>query len=418
MSGELFFSLFSSEVCPFCGKTYKRLKSHLPHCKAAAASADPPPTSHEGVGVRGSSLLSSLKEEKPRGAEPAASKKKKQKLSEQIKAALSPPSTAAPPTSQPRSLHPTASKVKKTTSSEFVQAAGPQKVVQGAPKRSREEPSAAQRVEPTKTSSEEGFCPPAPPAAPAPPPTGDQGSSQRKASKKKATRALLSQTDEAERTAGARGRNHEWATTERKVGDVCVGVDSGNGPRSKITLQDVKAALGRDRKPLKASRPSVLDHIEAPDPSSRVAPSAALTPAWLPERALGAASTSRLHASPPLAPASLTPLPPRVTGLSTLLPASVETPGAREGLRKDETHLEDRTEGRSERKEPTPRRYVHAASVELFFVLLCAVGVLAQRRLAQVRLKELPDWLACKTPTNPRDLAKMVQQGECSPFTG
>ncbi|XP_006791311.1 uncharacterized protein C17orf80 homolog [Neolamprologus brichardi] len=32
----------SCEVCPFCGKTYKRLKSHLPHCKAAAASKAPP----------------------------------------------------------------------------------------------------------------------------------------------------------------------------------------------------------------------------------------------------------------------------------------------------------------------------------------------------------------------------------------
>uniref|UniRef100_A0A3Q3JNB2 ATP synthase subunit f, mitochondrial n=1 Tax=Monopterus albus TaxID=43700 RepID=A0A3Q3JNB2_MONAL len=32
-------------VCPFCGKTYKRLKSHLPHCKAAGSSK-PPPTQH------------------------------------------------------------------------------------------------------------------------------------------------------------------------------------------------------------------------------------------------------------------------------------------------------------------------------------------------------------------------------------
>ncbi|XP_077406469.1 uncharacterized protein LOC144038142 isoform X2 [Vanacampus margaritifer] len=31
----------ATEVCPFCGKSYKRLKSHLPHCKAAK-----PPLSH------------------------------------------------------------------------------------------------------------------------------------------------------------------------------------------------------------------------------------------------------------------------------------------------------------------------------------------------------------------------------------
>uniref|UniRef100_A0AAV2LEG6 ATP synthase subunit f, mitochondrial n=1 Tax=Knipowitschia caucasica TaxID=637954 RepID=A0AAV2LEG6_KNICA len=28
----------SSEVCPFCGKSFKRLKSHLPHCKSAPNS--------------------------------------------------------------------------------------------------------------------------------------------------------------------------------------------------------------------------------------------------------------------------------------------------------------------------------------------------------------------------------------------
>ncbi|XP_057681448.1 uncharacterized protein C17orf80 homolog isoform X2 [Corythoichthys intestinalis] len=28
----------SPEVCPFCGKSFKRLKSHLPHCKAAKSS--------------------------------------------------------------------------------------------------------------------------------------------------------------------------------------------------------------------------------------------------------------------------------------------------------------------------------------------------------------------------------------------
>lgn len=33
----------TTEVCPFCGKSYKRLKSHLPHCKAAK----PPLLHHE-----------------------------------------------------------------------------------------------------------------------------------------------------------------------------------------------------------------------------------------------------------------------------------------------------------------------------------------------------------------------------------
>lgn len=409
-TGEVFvllFFVFHSEVCPFCGKTYKRLKSHLPHCKAAVSS-DTPPISREAAQTQGLSRLSSLEEEKipqkltvsaglqskkskkvsavasqtglqPGNSSPSqmassaslssSAKKKKQKLSEQIRAAAAPPSTAVSPTSQPRSLHPTTSKTKTTTVHDFIEAAGPQKAIKGAPKRTRaavETPSAAQRVAQAKISSEEGIPPPACQ------PTGGQGSSKMKVTKKKATQSLsLSQNYEPnERTAGACERNHDWVTTERKKNHLSVNMDSGNGLQSKITLQDVTAALGRDRKTLKPSRPGILVHIQSLDPSSRVAASATLPTGNQEEQSLSTSSTSpskpastnpmRHHASPPLARASLPPLPPSalspqvhraVTGLWTaspsltqfkLLPASVETPGDRDGLIKDKMHLEDR----------------------------------------------------------------------------
>uniref|UniRef100_A0A4W6DW64 Uncharacterized protein n=1 Tax=Lates calcarifer TaxID=8187 RepID=A0A4W6DW64_LATCA len=38
-------------------------------------------------------------------------------------------------------------------------------------------------------------------------------------------------------------------------------------------------------------------------------------------------------------------------------------------------------------------------------------GSVTQRSLGQVKLKELPEWLACRTPTRPRDVVEMVQRG-------
>lgn len=352
-------------MCPFCGKTYKRLKSHLPHCKAAASSATPP-ISHEAAKTRASSYLSSPKEEKPQQkltlsarlqskksqTVSAASEEKKQKLSEQIKAAIAPPSSAVSPTSQ----RPTTSKSKKTTVHDFIQSAGPQKNIKGAPKRSSSEKDVSK---------------------PALQPTGHQGSSNIKISKKKATQALsLSQNDEPnQRTEEACERNHAWVTTGRKTDDLSVNTDAGIG-QSKITLQDVKAALGRDRKAPKSRRPSIPVHDPASDPSSSLAPSAVSLPTGnRDQQPLSTSSSSpsepastgppRPQASPQLAPASPTPPLPHpfptglasqvhraVTGLSTgsltqstspkLLLASVTSPGAPDRLIKDETQAEDR----------------------------------------------------------------------------
>lgn len=59
-------------------------------------------------------------------------------------------------------------------------------------------------------------------------------------------------------------------------------------------------------------------------------------------------------------------------------------------------------------------KVLHSRSFNTWTHLSSAVGVVAQQRLAQVRLKDLPKWLAWKTPTRPRDLVKMVQKGELS----
>lgn len=351
-----------SEVCPFCGKTYKRLKSHLPHCKAAASS-DTHPISHEATrppgwppsgrlgqeekpprkqSEKGSKVSAgnSAPSQSPSSASLPSAKKKKQKLPEQTKAAAAPPS----PTSQPPSLHPSTSQSKKTTDHPVIGAEGPRQIIQGAPTRTRENPPAAQRAAQTEMSREKGVCPPA---------------SRLNVSKKKETEAVsFSRSENAnERTAGGGERSHDWGATGRKLAGLSVNADPGIGHRPRISLQDVKAALGRDSKtsrPIQSSAPS----------SSGVAPSAAFARAPLQEEQwLSPSSPSQSK------PASPTPLPPlpsgglssqvrrAVTGLSTvspplaqftstkLVPASVETLGQDKPQDRRPNISESRTEG-------------------------------------------------------------------------
>lgn len=380
----VFHFVFSSEVCPFCGKTYKRLKSHLPHCKAASRP-NTPPISHEDaqrssqhqINDQGDTRLQKLtvsagprsKKSKKVSAVssqtaaqtgnssssqlassaslPSSAGTKKQKLSEPVKAALVPPSTPSLMSKpQPPDLN-----TKRKTGQESLEAAGPRKGTRTAPKHL----SIAQCV--TQTDS----------AEPASQPTGSRGSSETKDSKKKATRAgSVTQNYVRKENIGKPGvRKKDLVTTERTIDDLSLNMESRNGLESKIILQNVKAVLGRGSTSPKSSRPSVLVQIQSSDPSSRITSSTSLSQAPLPtgrskDQFLSTGSSSP---SPPAlrqAPASpLTPFPPgclssqgrqATMGLSAespllirfsstkLLPARV----AHDGLVTEMARLEDR----------------------------------------------------------------------------
>lgn len=278
-------------MCPFCGKTYKRLKSHLPHCKAAS----PPPISHEAAQRSAQHHKSSSqkltgpqsKQNKTASAAgaptaasappppagpaslPSSARVKKQKLSEQIKAAL-----------EPQPPRPSSSKAKRKTVQGLLEAAGPQvrapaKGAGSAP----EGPSPAQQV--TKPG--------------APQPTSNRGSSKSKVSEKQATPAV----SVTQNLVKPRVRKTDLVPTEREIDDLPADVDSGNGPQPKITLQDVKAMLGRDRNSLKPSRPSILAQIHSSGPGTASSPLSQAPPATG-KQLVGASS----------APASQPALPP------------------------------------------------------------------------------------------------------------
>lgn len=274
---------FSSEVCPFCGKTYKRLKSHLPHCKAAS----PPPIGHEAAqrsaqhqlthksspqkltgppskqsrtapAARSQTAASASPQSAGPASVPPSARTKKQKLSEQIKAALVPPPTVSL-TSEPQPPRPTASRAKQKTVQGLLGAAGPSL---GAPAKGRsapEGPSPAQHV--TKLGDA---------SRPASQPTSIRGSSKTKVSESQATPAVsvIQNFRTNENIAKPRVRKPDLVTTERESDDLSVNMGSGDGPQSKIVLQDVKAFLGRGRNSLKPSRPSVLVPIHSSDPST------------------------------------------------------------------------------------------------------------------------------------------------------
>ncbi|KAG7222273.1 hypothetical protein INR49_027277 [Caranx melampygus] len=227
----------SSEVCPFCGKTYKRLKSHLPHCKAAARTRSPPTNqttssqligSSEPTATGETSLAESLKVS-PVSSSPAATptKKKKPKLSEQIKMAVtSLNSSSAPP--------PDISKPKKKSGRVLIEAAKSGHVTKGS-------------LEGTKSASGNR-----------PPPGSDPGEpidvSKKKVPKtKRATQALSTTRDTDSDSLGSEisksstsphMRNDFWVETEDSSTNKML-LKPGSSHQAKITIQDVKATLGR-----------------------------------------------------------------------------------------------------------------------------------------------------------------------------
>ncbi|XP_039991047.1 cell wall protein RBR3 isoform X2 [Xiphias gladius] len=356
----------SSEVCPFCGKTYKRLKSHLPHCKAAANSKTPP-TEHRvktnqatsssqlvagspeptAKGKKSSQTLSvaaspqSKKSTKvsavsaaaPRSSSPAtpsksantsslsqslspsstplppSAKKKKQKLSEQIKMASSPSSPTTSLISSPAlspSPRPTIPKPKKMSLRALIEAAKSDRVTKG----SREETGSASGGLPS--GSTQFLTDPLRPRSTAQTETNIipenasflslstdtklKDAPKKKVSKTKKAAQSLSRTKDThsdslaseiyESSARPHARDNFWVDNKGEVEDISVNemfLKSGSGHQAKITIQDVKATLGRAKTTSQSSGASVLSRVETTDNlSSKARLDTSLSPVTVP----------------------------------------------------------------------------------------------------------------------------------------
>ncbi|XP_060884880.1 uncharacterized protein C17orf80 homolog [Labrus mixtus] len=512
----------SSEVCPFCGKTYKRLKSHLPHCKAAGSSETPPakrdvaakqtssssqlaaaaaaatssqpkageeksthtlpvtasPQSKKGTKISSVSSsvpasASSLSPSTPPSSVLASSptkKKKKEKLSDQIKTAKTVSSTSlgSSPSPPPPS---NVSEPKRKSLRALIEAAKSKRVSVGS-------------GEGTRSASDDL------PSASAPPGTDSLNSlniqtetetnldedtrhpvflSQGSKPKVKATRTKKAtpsplpinetspDSEVNDRAAKSRLSGGLWVETDVGGSDLSVSEmfsKSESSPRVRITLRDVKATLGRaNNRP--HDRPSVLSQIRAGDLSGGIRPALPtgseegnLVSTQTPSNELSSnssRSTERQSAttrSSESTEATSTPLRHRVSPQPGLPEASVlsgylssqvnkATPPlpavrASEALKAGRRHTgllpqppslahalrlppqtlpaREETLRFGDGPQLEVRRQKNTAGNG-------AKGALTERGLGQVRLRELPEWLACKTPSHPRDVVHMVQRG-------
>ncbi|KAM4524511.1 uncharacterized protein PAE49_000798 isoform 2-T2 [Odontesthes bonariensis] len=487
----------SSEVCPFCGKTYKRLKSHLPHCKAAASSKAPtikqndtpsqtssshlaavlPKTTAKGKkSTQMSSVTTDLQAERVKNVSvsspealqssvsssllPSSTKKKKQKLADQIKTAIISSAPSPPPS-------PNISKPKKKSVRTLIEAARSDKDTTGSQEGTvstlKDSSPSFKNTEQTETRTNadklsvkvdsHGLM-------------SADTKPKKKASKTKEAPSTTTHTSDFQHSNAiksstrAHAKDNFWVDNEEETEDVSVDkffLKLGSGHQGKVTLQDVKATLGR-----KSSRPSILSRIEAADNlSSKMGLDADLSPVPLPAENQkdvisrlvtpvlpdGLISTSLKHtelqsvqrksrqlAAIPLrddAASQLEPSCPAAPLLSANASSQVQQapPTPRTVNLNKGPKVGDHMTGLLSISPPlsqfsSPLLSPPAAQTLPGRVEALQLGVrkqnaadkppegaLTQRGVGQVRLRELPEWLACRTPSHPREVAELVQRG-------
>ncbi|XP_022598112.1 uncharacterized protein C17orf80 homolog isoform X1 [Seriola dumerili] len=516
----------SSEVCPFCGKTYKRLKSHLPHCKAAAKSKTPPTERHvrrdqttspsqlvagssepmaEGTLSTAASPQSKERTKVSAVSSPAApfksentsslsqplspsptplppsTKKKKQKLSEQIKMATTTSSLISSPALS-LSPSPTISKPKKKSLLALIEAAKSDQVTKGSLERSRSAagglPSGSDALKSRTTAqTETSIIPDNASFAPPSTDTKPKDVSKKKVSKTKRAVQSLSTTKDTDshsldseiNESGTRsqGRDNVWVDNKEEMEDLSMSkmfLKSGSGHQAKIIIQDVKATLGRAKSTTQSSKGRIPSQAETTDNlSSKTRLDTSLSPVMAPaekqkdvvnclvttktlsdqfpsvtsphlelQSVQKKSQKSKQTSLIPLQhdgssqPRPTFPAPPVLSGhlssQSTPLPRTV---GMNEGLKVGHPMTELLSISPSPIQLPShltraPPARVEAARAAHGLKLedrkqntahSRTEGAVSPRSLGQVRLRELPEWLACKTPSHPRDVVEMVQRG-------
>ncbi|XP_041829402.1 uncharacterized protein si:dkey-21c1.4 [Melanotaenia boesemani] len=470
----------SSEVCPFCGKTYKRLQRHLPHCKAAASSKTFPNKEDVNANLTSSSLLAPvlpktkakgkkstqtssvttdlhadegkkvtvsssellLSSVKPNAASVSSSTKKKKKLADQIKDATLFLSQSPP-------LSPTVSKPKKKSLRTLLEAAEfdqKTKGSQGSVTITNSEKVSTKDTSLTHLSAD---------TKPKDAPKKTISKTTKALSTTKTTSNFLdSEVNESKRRPHAKG--NLWEDSEGEVEDPVVNKlfsKSGSGQQVKVTLQDVKATLDRSNTRRQSSKVSILSQIEKLRLNSDLSPvslpvknqndaaSCLVTPTVLSENLLSTTSqqteaksvekeskqTSLIplqdDAAPKLKPTFPAAYLPSANSLSQVWQATPGTVSFNKGpkvghhmagplsisppLHQLSCPLQfppaQSLPGRAEELQLEVRKQKAAEKLP--------AEALTQLSVGQVRLRELPEWMACRTPSHPRDVVEMVQRG-------
>lgn len=190
-----------------------------------------------------------------------------------LSSASLPPSTKkkTPKISLTSSLTPTTSKPKKQSLRALIEAAKSQQVSKGSIEETRSDSehqtpfvadplssitTAETKTNPDKDSINDNAHPSLPSTD-----TKPKAASKTKSKTKKAAQSTTKDTFKVNKSS-AHKRNDFWVENEAELEDLSVNnkmfLISGSGQQSRVTLQDVKATLGRGN----ASRPSILSQIE------------------------------------------------------------------------------------------------------------------------------------------------------------
>lgn len=370
--------------------------------------------------------------------------KKKQKLVDQIKTStlLLSPSPALPPTT---------SKPKKKSLRALIEAAKYDQITKESLKVSETEPTLSSRntaqTEP-KTISGKDYAHLSADAKP-------KDAPKKTPKTKNHVNQMLSTTKQSESSTKFPEKRHTfWEDGKQEIEDSSMNnsvLKLGNGHQAKITLQDVKATLDRARPPRRSSRPSILSQIQTNDNlCSKIGVDTGVGPVPLLEdnqKYVATQSDELLSTSPQHAglksdkkitsktkqlalvplrdvPESTPPTAPFLRASSQQWQAMPPPVNLNEGLKVSHhmTGLLTKSAPVGQFSSLLSPLVSQSLPVKVETVEKPEVrkqstaenpneGALTHRSLGQVRLRELPKWLACKAPSHPKDAVGMLQRG-------
>ncbi|XP_072312402.1 uncharacterized protein [Eucyclogobius newberryi] len=405
----------SPEICPFCGKSFKRLKSHVPHCKAAAKFDGRDEAEKAAKAEKSAPKLTlktnGVKREVERAAPSKTSKKTTPKVSGKLEigAKTSPPAPAESPLiskSQTKN-HKSRRNHEQLVSIEMTRS------VSADLERTSLSPveKKASKTAVEKKSLDDSR-------------NADRTTAAKKKDAKTAKSALNHETDHLKRNSRTEDENGVKGLSE---------IDPWNKRETRITLEDVRTTLKR-AKHGDSKKDNLVDKIVSDgikwDSLARNKAENTLVKVQQERAAKLTVSGSRRSEITWKSDDFLSRLS-QIENQDCSFTLGSETLG--EGLRMDRhssgsaavlspahTLLEAEVLTGAFRKDLAPflepNRAKNATEETTSGAKgrdggRCARDALAQRRLGQVTLRELPDWLVLKSPRRPGDVMDAAQRG-------
>jgi len=274
-------------VCPHCGKTFKRLNSHLPHCKARDQPTALPPTRHEVTASEETPVLlstthasagkmssppstrlksqsgSSLSAPEATMSRPTSPKKKTQRLAGELKMDASTPSVvpSAPLLSPSKPMNDNSSSLNETARSKGV-TPGPLKQAQKQPKAHPQPMSSSDQLP-------AAFCPATDPVTPGTTSLSPTTRKPKGMSSQSLDTTRMSSLDSEDKvpTGGVLGRGETPSSSATFVEDGAA--QDVSGAHARVTLQKAKDTLRMSKgvgvgQPVK---PSLLERVRSAMPT-------------------------------------------------------------------------------------------------------------------------------------------------------